>query len=255
MFKPHDMIQLSRRSVLTAVALSLSYGQVRGAVPAKLTSREIVRLLFEARREQRIDLSYGDLSGLDLSDINFKGAVLHHCNLFGVDFTDANLTGSDLSDTILDRAVLLRTNLSNASLRSASIRRPAVFTDMRFYAGDLPLFRGSDLRSTQITARLDGADFSRSDLSGAVFSLSSERDLGGTPTGGLANCDFTGAKLVNTNLSGMSLAFSIFRSADLSGANLEDADLTRADLTGATLTNVKLTRAKLDGVLGLATAP
>ena len=49
------------------------------------------------------DYSNHDLTYLDLSGLNFKGAKLAKSNLYGADFTDANLRGTDMSGTRLDR--------------------------------------------------------------------------------------------------------------------------------------------------------
>jgi uncharacterized protein YjbI with pentapeptide repeats len=121
---------------------------------------------------------------------------------------------------------LVRTKLAGAVMNDTSLRRPSVSSDMRFDAKDLPSFPDADLRRARITARLDGADFSGTNLSGADFSPRSERDLGGAPTSGLARCRFTRAKLVGANLTGLTLALSDLRDADLRRANLSGADLS-----------------------------
>jgi uncharacterized protein YjbI with pentapeptide repeats len=135
------------------------------------------------------------------------------------------------------------------------MRRPSVFSDMRFDARDLPVFRNASMARVRLTARLDGADFSGSDLSGANFTLWEERDLGGAPTTGLIRCNFTEAIMTGANVRGLSLASSVFRNSDLRGADLREADFSGADLTGANLAGAQVDGAKFDGAIGLAVAP
>ena len=213
----------------------------------KLTAREVVHMLFQAKRGERVDLSGSDLSGLDLSGVDFKGADLSRSNLFGADLSDANLSGADLTGAVLDRTVLVRTNFGSAAMRDASLLRPSVAPNLQFVPDDLPSFRNADLRGVKITARLGGADFSGANLTAADFAPASERGLGGTPTHGLSRTNFAGAILVDANMAGLTLAFSTFRGADLRGANLTGADLSNADLTGADLSRANLAGADMSG--------
>lgn len=246
-----------RWAIFAGSVLCLSWGATSAEIETKRTVRDVTRALFLAQAGERVDLSGTDLRGLDLSGLDFKGAVLSRANLFGADLTAANLAGADLTGAVLDRTVLVRTDFSKADLQNASILRPSVAPDLRFVAQDLPLFRDANLRGVRITARLGGADFSHADLTDADFAPASERGLGGTPTHGLAHVNFTGAKLVNANMSGLTLTFAKFRDANLRGANLSEADLSRADLTGADLTGANLagadlTDANLVGAVGLS---
>lgn len=231
-----------------ALVLGSMFGSAQAVEPTrKMTAREVVQALFQAKPGERVDLSDTDLTGLDLSGVDFKGADLSRSNLFGVDLTNANLDGATLTEAVLDRSILVRTNFGSAAMRDASILRPSVAPDLHFVAGDLPSFRNADLRGVRITARLGGADFSKADLTAADFAPASERGLGGTPTHGLARSNFAGATLANANMVGLTLSFSSFRDADLRGTNLSEADLTGADLTGANLAGADLTGADLTG--------
>ncbi|CFX32255.1 conserved protein of unknown function [Candidatus Filomicrobium marinum] len=252
-----NVMRWVRWAVLTASTVCLLWTVASAETVSKKTVRDVARTLFLAQAGERVDLSGSDLRGLDLSGLDFKGADLSRANLFGADLTAANLAGADLTGAVLDRTVLVRTDFTKAALQNASILRPSVAPDLRFVAQDLPLFRDADLRGVRITARLGGADFSRADLTGADFAPASERGLGGTPTHGLAHVNFTGAKLVNANMAGLTLTFAKFRNANLRGANLSDADLSRADLrgadlAGANLAGADLTDADLEGATGLS---
>jgi uncharacterized protein YjbI with pentapeptide repeats len=242
---------LSRRSVIGLIALGLSRVAAFGESKRKLSTRDVVTQLVEARNGMRPDFSDVDLGGLDLADLDFKGADLSDCNLFGVDLTGSNLQGANLARTVMDRATLVRAQFSNANREEASIRRPSVYTDMHLDPADLPLFRKANLTRATFIARLDGANFSGATLSGATFSLRQERDLGGPPTRGLDRCNFSGAAMVGTNLRGLSLTQYVFRDADLSSADLRDADLSYADLRGTVLADARLDGAKLEGAKGV----
>jgi uncharacterized protein YjbI with pentapeptide repeats len=244
-----------RRGVLSLIALGGSSAIARAARTNKLTVRDVVTILVKARNGQPPDLSHRDLSDLDLAGLDFKRADLTGSNLFGADLTASNLESANLSRAVLDRATLVRTGFANATLQDASMRRPSVFSDMRFDPRDLPVFRAANMAGARITARLDGADFSGADLSNASFAVWQERDLGGAPTSGLARCNFTGARMRRVNMRGLSLAQASLEKADLRDADLRDTDLTGANFTGAVLKGARLDRAKLDGTVGLSSSP
>jgi uncharacterized protein YjbI with pentapeptide repeats len=240
-----------RRVFIGLLALAGSGAAALSGNAARMSVRDVVIALMNARGGKPADLAHRDLSDLDLADLDFSGADMTGSNLFGADLTASNLEGANLSGATLDRTTLVRTRFAKATLQDASIRRPSVSSDMRFDARDLPVFRDANLAGARLTARLDGGDFSRADLTNASFTVWQERDLGGAPTTGLSRCDFTEARMRGTNLRGLSLTQASLQKADLTGADLRDADLTGANLTGAVLTNARLDGAKLDGVIGL----
>ena len=248
---------LDRRAVIGLIAASLpsSTGLGGGALERSSTRssvREVVAALQKTETGGVPDLSHRDLSGLDLADLDFKGADLSHSNLFGADLTASDLEGANLSHAMLDRSILIRTRFTNADLANASIRRPSVASDLNFDARNLPIFRRANLSGAQLTARLDGADFTEADLSNASFSLWHERDLGGAPATGLNRCNFTGARMPGVNMRGLSLVQASFREADLRDADLRDCDMRNADLTGALLDGAKLRGSRLEGATGLS---
>jgi uncharacterized protein YjbI with pentapeptide repeats len=242
----------NRRAVIGLLAaLMPSAAALGGGLGKRLNVREVVTLLKHAERGRPPDLTRCDLSGLNLAELDFKGADLSHSNLFGADLTASNLEHANLSHAILDRSTLVRVRLADANLANASIRRPSVASDLNFDSRDLPEFRNANMAGVQLTARLDGADFSGADLTNASFTLWHERDLGGAPTTGLDRCNFTGARLQSVNMRGLSLTQAIFRDADLRKADLRDTDLAGADLTGALVEAIRLDGARLDDVTGL----
>jgi uncharacterized protein YjbI with pentapeptide repeats len=117
------------------------------------------------RPESRIrpvpDLSHGNLSGANLSEVdlsatNLLGADLSATNLFGADLRSTNLFGADLSGANLVRAMVSKADLSAANLTSANLS-----------GARLP---GANLTHANLTrTSLVSADLSGADLSGAIL--------------------------------------------------------------------------------------
>ena len=249
-------VPIVRLATIATLPCALIVGQVTAA---DLSTREVTETLFKSKRGTPIDFSGKDLSFLDLSGLDFKGAKLASVNLYGADLTDANLTGSDLSGARLDRATVVRADFSGANLEGASLLGPTAYSDVTIDQGDAPRFIGANLRKLRIAGRLDGSKFRGADMTGAV--IGQQRAVWGSykPRASMNGADFTGAMLVNIDLSETDLLFARFVSADLSRANLKDADLSMADLTHANLAQADLSQANLDGaklsgVKGLETA-
>lgn len=218
---------------------------------ADFTAHQITHMLHIARAGERPDISGRDLTYLDLSDLDFKGAILTRSDFYGTDFTGANLSGADLSMTRLDRAVLIRANLSGANLTGATILRPTVYTDMTNNLADAPRFAGANMTRVHVQADLSGADFRGADLTNADFSPLESRPGQGTlttlPKNVLKSCDFSGARLRDANMSRAVLWFSKFTGADAAGAKFSGADLSKADFAGSDVTGADFTGADLDG--------
>jgi uncharacterized protein YjbI with pentapeptide repeats len=237
---------------LIALMASAAAGADENVAPeADFTARQISTALFQAKPGEKLDYSGRDLTYLDLSGLDFKGAVLARSDLYGADFTGANLKGVDLTAARLDRTVLIRADLSGANLANATIYRPTVFTDLSTSAADAPRFSGANLTGIHVMANLSGADFRGANLTDAVFAPLEWRAGQGTittlPKNVLKSCDFSGATLTRANLSRAVLTFSRFVGADLSGANLAETDLAKTDFSGANLSGVNLSGADLDG--------
>jgi uncharacterized protein YjbI with pentapeptide repeats len=173
----------------------------------------------------RADISFQDLSGLQLPH-----AIFRRAKLAGVNFSNAELTGCDFSETDLFAA-----NLQDATLRHVN-------------------FEGVDLH---------GAQFSNADLSQANLQITDMREgrlmQSGAQTAqphpvksGRACCDVKNATLRGANLSHANMTKCSLVEADLSGALLQSARMREFDLDGAMLknadmTNVDLSAARLSG--------
>ena len=228
-------------------------GQPIGPVSmvAEINARTVTSMLYQAKPGERPDLSGKFLAYLDLSGLNFKGAILTRSDFYGTDFTGANLSGADLSHTRLDRSVLIRANLAGANLTGATIFRPTVYSDLSNDTSDAPHFSGANLTRVHVQAELSGSDFRGADLTEADFFPLEGRPGEGTMTTMYKNvlkyCDFSGARLHNADMRRAVLWFAKFTGADLSGAQFVDADLSRADFAGADISGADFTRANVDG--------
>ena len=149
---------------------------------------------------RNLDLSCLDLSGRDISDADLGGAVLSGATLVGSRLSRANLFAADLRGANLDHTEFRRADLRGARLDGARLAH-ALFIEADLRSGMGSANGGAvsqALRTRLIGATLEGARFSRADLSYA---------------------DLTGCLLVGAD----------FTEAILVGACLRDADLSRAN--------------------------
>ena len=154
----------------------------------------------------RADLSYKNLSGLDLRNANLYRVNLSNANLYSADLRKANLRKADLR-----KANLINADLINADLRNADLRKAD--------------FRNANL----INADLAYADLREADLRNANLYR--------------AFCCYAnmyGAFCCYANLNGVDL-----RNADLREANLFRANLKEANLFGVNLKNANIINAEI----------
>jgi uncharacterized protein YjbI with pentapeptide repeats len=180
-----------------------------------------------------MDLSGLDLTGKNLCDADFSGAVLAGCKLAGARLDHATLFGADLQDCDLTGASMRRADLRGACLRNADLTGADMFeADLRegVLAAADPKFGfrkleagGPSRRGDAEGAILVGANLERSKLSGVIA----------------VKADFTDAILKDARLVRANLKQCSLRGADLSGADLSGADLGGADLRDAVLVGAK----------------
>ena len=85
------------------------------------------------------DLSWADLSGVDLSNSNFTGANLFSANLSGTDLSNSrlegailnatNLTGTKLGKAKLSRAIIIESNIKDAFLCDTELPSGNLYSD------------------------------------------------------------------------------------------------------------------------------
>lgn len=150
--------------------------------------------------EDRANLQFADMRGMDLSETNLccanlqmadlRGADLRKAKLWDADLLAADLRGADLREADLWIAAMQDADIRNAHLRMAKLWG-AVLRDADFSGADL---RGADLREANLCCAY------------------------------LQDADLRDANMVNANLW----------DADLRGANLGGADLSGAKTNAAT---------------------
>ena len=127
-----------------------------------------------------------NLSRIDLSEINLRGAYLYSTNLSGSNLSSTDLSGATLFNANLSEANLFKANLSNANLERAN------------------LF-GTNL----IKANLSNANLERANLAGA----------------NLIKANLSNANLENTDLSNANLSGANLSKTNLFNTNLFNVDL------------------------------
>jgi uncharacterized protein YjbI with pentapeptide repeats len=183
-----------------------------------------------------MDLSNLSLSGKNLCDADFSGAVLAGCRMRGARLDNATLFGADLQDADLTDASMRRSDLRGACLRNANLTGADLFeADLRegvLAAADprlgyRKLEAGGPARLGDVQgAKLVGANLERSKLSGVVA----------------VKADFSDAILKDARLVRANLKQCTLKGADLSGADLSGADLAGADLRDAVLVGARTTQ-------------
>jgi len=239
------------RSSLLGCILAAALCSATPATAADMTVKAVVERLVKSTREQPADFSGRDLSFLDLSDLDFKGARMAGADLYGSDLSHANLAGADLAGARLDRTVIIGTDFSGANLSGASLLRPAAFSSLETRRDEAPRFAGANLSGARLFGRFAKGDWRGANLAAAQFDAGrgAQMTLPMLPRTDLAGCDLTGANLAGADLAGASLTFADLTGANLSDANLAGADLSRANMTGADVTGANLATADLDGTV------
>jgi uncharacterized protein YjbI with pentapeptide repeats len=158
--------------------------------------------LTRAGIEQKISQADGgtlDLTNLDLSGIDLSGVKLRKADFFSTKLTGANLTGADLSGANFTRADLQLARLSDAALRGAILYatllesadlsgariigggRGVSFKNAKLVGADLgadPTNQGMvPVRAELVEANFNGADLSGANLTHAVLSSATSREL------------------------------------------------------------------------------
>ncbi|MGH1402640.1 MAG: pentapeptide repeat-containing protein [Alphaproteobacteria bacterium] len=179
---------------------------------------------------QRLILKYKNLS-----DLNF-----HNHNLSQADFTGSMLVGADLSLGTYSCSCFFACDLRNADLSHANLTR-------------------ADLRGSCLSgANLSGANLTDADMregkimqSGEGGELVNRKRTAGTGSktvlvgARLHNTDMSGVRAPSADFTDADLSKTITRDANFNGASFKGANLNRTDFTGSNLTHANMQRAIL----------
>lgn len=195
---------------------------------------------------QKADLSYANLSGADLSgerlrSANFSKALLHGVNLSGADLRGADFSGEDIGD---DGADLLGADLRDANLSEADFANADLAgADLTGANLSEAVLVGSNIKEATglMEGNFAGAKLADIDLSETyLLNVDLSEAL-------LLHADLSEAWLTGANLSSAELKYANLSGAKLQLANLSRADAEKADLSEADLEGVDLSEAKLQG--------
>ncbi len=100
------------------------------ALAADISVRQLTERLYHADRSKPLQLGGLDLRELDLSGLDFKGAMLANSNLFGADLSRADLSMANLKGARLDRVVIIGARFDGADLSDTSLLRPSSFSTL-----------------------------------------------------------------------------------------------------------------------------
>jgi uncharacterized protein YjbI with pentapeptide repeats len=138
-----------------------------------------------------VDLSYANLSGLDLRGINFSGAHLDWVLFSGSNLAGANFSNASISNVTMDGA-----NLVGAVLRNS-------------WCGGMSTFIGANLTSADLTSvSCDGANFTGANFTAANLT-----------SAWLSNTQFTNAVLTNSILENCYLGAVVWANVQSSGVS------------------------------------
>lgn len=167
-----------------------------------------------------------DLSGLDLSHMNFSDGIFMSCRFEDCEGRGVKFTGAILRSSAFDRADLTNADFQRSDLRSASFQDAIMAgaslgrSDMRrdAYSDDASSFKGAVLTRANFTdSKMKGAD-----LSGAIMQETN-----------LSNADLRGASFRSAELAGVVLAGATVIDSDFSGAVLDKNMAGKIDITCA----------------------
>lgn len=233
-------------SVITAATLLVQPNRVAGQdvmdhvdmsspemTESELTREELLTMLARASADEPIDLSSKRLSGLDLSNIDFKAANLRWARL-----NSADLRGANLSNTVLDSAWLIDANLENADLQGASLAS----TQMR-----RANLQHANLSGARIVANLQRANLRNANLSGANMGADMKNQSMGLMRTIVRSATLDGADLRKVNAMRMDAEFASMRGALLDDAKFHGVELTGADLSHASVAGLDLSGSDVSG--------
>lgn len=170
----------------------------------------------EWNRWLHTDLNRGQYGAADLEDADLSGR-----DLTGIDFSEVCLRGANLSGALLRNATICSTNFSYATMRGVDLVKTNA---------SLAIFAGADLRNARMDlAWCSAASFVDAILTNAFLTFAN-----------LANASFIRADLQGANLASADLFETDLTEANLSGSHLMGTRFIRTNLTHTKLTNSRI---------------
>ena len=164
-----------------------------------------------------------NLSGADLRDSDFMGAMLRRANLSGCYLNPIHFYRADLREANLSRSLMNRANMRGADLRNADLQNADL---------DQAVLSDANLSGANLTgANLSRTNLDRANLTGAD----------------LTNVTFHGANLARTNLSE-----AIFQGTDFYEAIFNETPVTGAKFAGSVIGYTTFRNCNLSDADGLA---
>lgn len=196
------------------------------------------------------DLSYADLSGIDLSDSTFSGDM-SYANLSGSNLTKATFFSVNFSGAIFRKTNFIKSVfMLKKQFTGMSVAAHITTHKVKFHLGntDLSYVNLSDSNLTNCVfvngVNFTGTRFEKAHIIEASFKEfnSEEIDLSGA---NLIELDLRSFKLKNYYLANCDLSKSDLSEMDLSNINFESVNLSNTKLVRVNLSNANLTKAIL----------
>ena len=169
-----------------------------------------------------------DLSGSDLRESDFMGAMLRRANLSGCYLNPVHMYRADLREADLSKTLMNRANLRGADLRQANLEDAdmdsAILSDANLTGASL---KGANLSRVN----LDRANLTDADLTDTIFhgAALTRTNLSGANLSGadFYSAIFNDTPTVGTKFAGSLVGYTVFQNCDLSQA--EGLDQIRHD--------------------------
>jgi len=179
-----------------------------------------------------LDLSGKSLNGLDLSGLDLRRVKLQSARINNVNFKGANLEG-----VVLDQAWALKSNLTGANLKNASLFAT------QFGGGTLD---GADFSDAHVAADFTDASVKNAIFDRADLSADEKNQSMGLMRGAFKGTKLDGSSFKGANLARVMMEFASLRGADLSNANLRGGEFAAADFSDANVTGTNFEGADLN---------
>jgi len=218
-----------------------------------LSGLELTRLDFSGCLLREAILQGANLGEVNFSRADLSGAVIAGANLHGATCNGANFAEADLTSAWLVSADLSGTNLQGADLTDAKLRNAVMIesnaAEAVFTGADLS---GANLERADLTAadlcesRLHRTNLAGANLSEAALEGAWGRDVTAVSTN-LTKIRAAGAHLTRANFREAAGEEAVLEAADLPAADFTGAVLPRAEFTGAQLRDAVFDSATLNG--------